>query len=203
MNSISEKLNKIIQFATASKIIKYSEINLTKEVKDWTMKTIRFWWKKLKKTQINGELFYVHASEKLFTMSILPKGIYKFDAIPIKIQMAFFTEIEKTTLKFLWIHSSVQFSCSVVSNSLWPHWLQHARPPYPSPTPGVYSNSCLFSRWCHPTISSSVIPFSSRLQSFPASGAFQMSQFFISVAKVLEFQLQYQSFQWTPRTDFL
>ena len=144
------------------------------------MKTIRFWWKKLKKTQINGELFYVHASEKLFKMSIPPKGIYKFDAIPIKIQMAFFTEIEKTTLKFLWIHNSVQFSCSVVSNSLRPHGLQHARPPYPSPTPGVYSNSCLFSRWCPPTISSSVIPFSSRLQSFPASGAFQMSQFFVS-----------------------
>ena len=73
---------------------------------------------------------------------------------------------------------SVQFSCSVVSNSLRPHGLQHARPPCPSPTLGVYSNSCPLSRWCHPTISSSVIPFSSRLQSFPASGSFQVSQFF-------------------------
>ena len=71
--------------------------------------------------------------------------------------------------------SSVQFSCSVVSNSLQPHGLQHTRPPCPSPTPGVYSNSCPLSRWCHLTISSSVIPFSSPLQSFPASGSFQMS----------------------------
>ena len=75
---------------------------------------------------------------------------------------------------------SVQFSCSVVSDSLWPHRLQHARPPCPSPTPGVYSNSCPLSRWCHPNISSSVVPFSSRLQSFPASGSFPVSQFFTS-----------------------
>ena len=74
--------------------------------------------------------------------------------------------------------SSVQFSCSVVSDSLWPHGLQHTRLPCPSPTPVVYSNSCLLSQWCHPTISSSVIPFSSCLQSFPASGSFQISQFF-------------------------
>ena len=74
--------------------------------------------------------------------------------------------------------SSVQFSRSVVSNSLWPHESQHARPPCPSPTPGVYSDSCPLSRWCHPTISSSVIPFSSCLQSFPASGSFPMSQLF-------------------------
>ena len=66
-----------------------------------------------------------------------------------------------------------QFSHSIVSDSLQPHGLQHARPPCQSPTPGVYSNSCPLSRWCHPTISSSVIPFSS-LQSFPASGSFQM-----------------------------
>ena len=64
---------------------------------------------------------------------------------------------------------SVQFSHSVVSGSLWPHELQHARPPCPSPTPGACSNSCPLSLWCHPTISSSVVPFSSCLQSFPAS----------------------------------
>ena len=67
-----------------------------------------------------------------------------------------------------------------MSDSLWPHGLQHARPPCPSSTPSVYSNSCPLSWWCHPTISSSVIPFSSRLQSFPASGSFQMSQLFAS-----------------------
>ena len=74
--------------------------------------------------------------------------------------------------------SSIQFSHSVVSDSLQPHGLQHTRPPCPSPTPRVYSNSCPLSQWCHPTIWSSAIPFSSRLQSFRASGSFQMSQFF-------------------------
>ena len=74
--------------------------------------------------------------------------------------------------------SSVQFSCSVVSGSLWPHGLQHARPPCPSPTPGVYSNSCPWSWWCHPAISSPVVPFSFRPQSLPASGSFPMSQLF-------------------------
>ena len=73
---------------------------------------------------------------------------------------------------------SVQFSHSVVSDSLRPHEPQHTRPPCPWPTPGVYPNSCPLSRWCHPTISSSVIPFSSCLQSYPASGSFQMSQLF-------------------------
>ena len=76
--------------------------------------------------------------------------------------------------------SSVQFSCSVVSDSLRPHGLQHARPPCPSPTARVHSNSFPLSWWCHPTISSSVVPFSSCLQSFPASGSFPMSQFFTS-----------------------
>ena len=74
----------------------------------------------------------------------------------------------------------VQFSCSVMSNSLRPHGLQHARLPCPSPTPGAYSNSCPLSRWCHPTISSSVIPFSSWPQSFPALESFPMNQLFTS-----------------------
>ena len=73
-----------------------------------------------------------------------------------------------------------QFGCSVVSDSLRPHELQHARPPCPSPTPRVLSNSCPLSQWCHPTISFSVIPFSSCLQSFPALGFFQKSQLFTS-----------------------
>ena len=75
-------------------------------------------------------------------------------------------------------HQSVQFSRSVVSDSLRPHESQHARPPCPSQTPGVYSNSCPLSRWCHPTISSSVIPFSTCPQSLAASGSFPMSHFF-------------------------
>ena len=73
---------------------------------------------------------------------------------------------------------SVQFSHSVVSNSLWPHELQHARPPCPSPSPGVHSNSCPSSQWCHPAISSSVVPFSSCPQSLPASESLPMSQLF-------------------------
>ena len=76
--------------------------------------------------------------------------------------------------------SEVQFSSSVVSNSLWPHGLQHTRLLCPSPTPGVYSNPCPLSQCCHPTISSSVVPFFSHLQSFPASGSFPMSQLFAS-----------------------
>ena len=99
--------------------------------------------------------------------------------------------------------ASVQFSRSVVSDSLRPHGLQHARPPCPSPTPRVYSNSCPLSRWCHPTILSSVGPFSSCPQSFPPSGSFQMSQLFASGGQSMEFQLKHQPFQWTFRTDFL
>ena len=76
--------------------------------------------------------------------------------------------------------SSAQFSSSVMSDSLWPHGLQHARPPCPSPTPGVYSNSYPLSRWSDLTIPSSVVPFSSHLQSFLASGSFPISQFFAS-----------------------
>ena len=76
--------------------------------------------------------------------------------------------------------SSVQFSHSVVSDSLQLHGLQHTRPPCPSAIPGAYSNSCPSGRWCHPTISPSVVPFSSCLQSFPASGSFPMSQLFAS-----------------------
>ena len=97
---------------------------------------------------------------------------------------------------------SVQFSCSDVSSSWWPHRLQYTSLPCPSPTPGACSSSCLFSRWCHPAISSSVVPFS-RLQSFTASGSFPVSQFFASggqsigasvSASVLPMNIQY----WFP-----
>ena len=91
--------------------------------------------------------------------------------------MTFLLQIHDT---FMFTYLPVQFSYSVVSDSLRSHGQQHTRPRCPSPTPRVYPNSYLLSRWCHPTISSSVIPFSSLLQSFPASGSFQMSQFFPS-----------------------
>ena len=99
------------------------------------------------------------------------------------------TRVKQPTLRIVtnikWIFSiygmqSVQFICSVVSGSLRPHEPQHGRSPCPSPTPGVYPNLCPSSWWCHPTIPSSAVPFSSRRQSFPASGSFQMIQLFTS-----------------------
>ena len=101
------------------------------------------------------------------------------------------------------IFSSVKFIHSVVSNCLWPHEPQHARPPCPSPTPRVYSNSCPLSQWCHPAISSSVVPFSSCPQSLPASRSFPMSQLFalggqsigvLALASVLPMNTQ----DWSP-----
>ena len=92
------------------------------------------------------------------------------------------------------------FSHSVMSDSLRPHGLQHTRLPSPSPSPRVCSNSCPFSQWYHPNILSSAIPFSSCLQSFPASGSFPGVSSSYQVARVLEVQLQ--SFQWICRVDF-
>jgi len=89
-------------------------------------------------------------------------------------------DIDKSYLLLKSRRCWVQFCRSVVSDSLWPHEPQHAKPPYPSPTAGVYPNPCPLSQWCHPTISSSVVPFSSCPQSFPASGSFPMSQLFAS-----------------------
>ena len=98
------------------------------------------------------------------------------------------------------IISSVQFSHSVVSDSLQPHEPQHTRPPCPSPTPAVHPNSCPSSRWCHPAISSSVVPFSSCLQSFQHQGLFKWVSSSHQVPKILEFQLQHQnsSHFWVP-----
>ena len=109
------------------------------------------------------------------------------------------------TLNFLFcIEVSVnQFSRSVMSDSLWPYGLQHTRLSCPSPIPKACSNSCPSSQWYHPSISSPVVPFSSCLQSFPATGSCPTSQPFHQVAKILELQLQHQSFQWIFRTDFL
>ena len=92
--------------------------------------------------------------------------------------------------------SSVQFSHSVMSDSLWPHEPQHARPPCPSPTPRVHPNPCPLSRWCHPTISSSIVPFSSCPQSFPAPGSFPISQLFTSWPKYWSF-----SFNISPSSE--
>ena len=98
------------------------------------------------------------------------------------------------------LHNPVQLSsCSVVSDSATP-WTAACQEPCPTPTPRVYSNSCPLSWWCHPVISSSVVPFSSHLQSFLASRSFPVSQFFASGGS---FTLQHQSFQWIFRTDFL
>ena len=91
------------------------------------------------------------------------------------------TQVSYVSCTGMWVlYCSVQFSHSVVSNSLWPHGLQHTQLPCPSPTPRAYSISCPLHWWRHPIISSSVVPFSSCLQSFPASGSFPMSQFFAS-----------------------
>ena len=90
-----------------------------------------------------------------------------------------------------------------MSNTLRHHELKHVRPPCPSLTRRVHPNPCPLSRWCHPTISSSVVTFSSCLQSFPASGSFQGVSSYNQVAKVLDIQLQHQSFQWIFKTDFL
>ena len=111
--------------------------------------------------------------------------------------------IQKTKIMASSHISSVQFSCSVVSDSLQPHEPQHARPPCPSPTPGVYSNSCALSQWCHPTISSSVVPSPPALNLSQHQDLFKWVSSSHQVVKILEFQLQHHSFQWIPRTDLL
>ena len=107
------------------------------------------------------------------------------------------------TYVFIYLGALLLFSCSVVSNFLRPHGPQHIRLSCPSPSPGVCSNSCPLSQWYCTTISSSVLPFSSCPQSFPASGVFQWVDCKHQVAKVLELQLQHQSFQRIFRIDFL
>ena len=99
--------------------------------------------------------------------------------------------------------ASVQFSCSVVSDSLWPNELQHARPPCRLPTPGVHPNSCPLSQWCQPIISSFVVPFSSCTQSFPASGSFQMSQPFTWSGQGIGVSASTSVLPITARTDLL
>ena len=117
-----------------------------------------------------GENLYDHRLYKAF-LNMTPK----ITAIKVKtIVKLDLTKWKKYVLQKTF--SSVQFSCSVMSDFLRPHGLQYARPPCPSPTPGVHPNSRPSSRWCHTTISYSAVPFSSGLQSFPASVSFQISQ---------------------------
>ena len=123
--------------------------------------------------------------------------------LPCQILVAHICEGLFLTSWFCSVGLSVQFSLSAVSNSLRPHGLQHARLPSPSPTPGACSNSCPLSRWCHPTISSSVVPFSPTFDFSQNQGLFEWVGSLHQVAKVLEFQLYHQSFQWRFRTDFL
>ena len=113
-----------------------------------------------------------------------------------------------TTLHIYLQISSIQFHRSAVSESLWPHEPQHARPPCPSPTPEAYSNSCPLSQWCCPTVSSSVVPFSSCPQSFPASGSFPMSQLFEAGGQSIGVSastsvLTMNTQDWSPRMDWL
>ena len=113
------------------------------------------------------------------------------------------TTLHEMNWKFVVFFNLSSVSHSVMSDSLRPHGLQPARLPCPSPTPRTYSNSYPLSQWYHPTILSSVVPFSSCLQSFQHQGLFKWISSSHQVAKVLEFQLQPQSFQWIFRTDFL
>ena len=124
--------------------------------------------------------------KKSFTICTLPNGHENFC-------LASSTQKGKDLKR---LSQDAQFSRSVMSDYLRPHGLQHARPPCPSPTPRVYSNSCPLSWWCHPNISSSVVPFSSCLQSFPPSGSFQVSQFFASGGQSIGVsKFRHQSFQ--------
>ena len=116
-------------------------------------------------TSTNMYLAYLHSARPCLSAGYLFLDDQQYMVLPLKRNQT---------------HTVSQFSCSVLSDSLRPRELQHARPPCPSPTPGVYSNSCPLSQWCHPIILSLVVPFSSCLQSFPASESFQMSQFFAS-----------------------
>ena len=132
------------------------------------------------------------ASVSLFSLAVLSTQLCLSD----------WTELFSPLCNWCVNVSSVQFSCSVLSDSLRPHELQHTRPPCPTPIPGAYPNSCPLSQSCHPTISSSVIPFSSCPHS-QHQGLFKWVHSSYLVAKVLEFQLQHQSYQWTLRTDLL
>ena len=133
--------------------------------------------------------FSKHLQKTSLGSTFIPNPLFEWllKSVQFLLSFGFFTR--KQNNDGTYIICSAQLSRSVVSGSLRPQGLQHTRPPCPSPTPRVYSNSCPLSRWCHPTISFSVLPFSSCLQSFQASGSFQWASSLHQVAKVLDFQL--------------
>ena len=135
---------------------------------------------------IKIDLRFLHSTRCYKT----PKRKYKHNILWHKLQ------------QYALFDSSVQFNGSVVSDSLQPHGLQHTRPPSPSPGSGGYSNSCPLSQWCHQFISSSVVPFSSCLQSFPAPGSFLMSQFFTSSGPSIGDSASVSVLSWIFRIDF-
>ena len=138
---------------------------------------------------------------KGYTVLQLLDKLYGHDGLQFYI--IFLWVVKRVHLKWLFCEkiTNLVVNCSVMSDSLQPHGLQHARFPCPSPSPGAHSNSCPWSWWCHPTILSSAVPFSSCLQSCPAAGSFPMSWLFTSGGQVLE--LQHQSFRWIFRVNFL
>ena len=144
------------------------------------------WWKVVNENPALGGLVSIEAGLGWWLV-VLVAQLYPTFCNPVDCSLWSFSVhgilqvriLEWVVISFSRGSSLSQFSHSVVCNSLWPHGLQHTRPPCPSSVPGAYSNSCPSHQWCHPTISSSVIPFS-HLQSFPASGSFPMSRFFTS-----------------------
>ena len=143
----------------------------------WLSTQLLIIFQELAKNKVKFSALQSVSYRKLTFRKDFLKGIYKIGAFKNLTLVNQKTQLIKNSLKLI---DSVQFSRSVVSDSLRPHEPQHARTPCPSPTPGVYPNSCPLSRWCHLTISSSVIPLSSCLQSFPTSWSFRMSQLFAS-----------------------
>ena len=200
------KKQHTMEFTTPVRDLSSSFLTLL-ERRHWYI-LLRTIWKYLVKFNIHM-LFVWQKRERIFPSSYTCMSVQMY--IHLRWTVALFVLACMRTHTHKHTHrrkTSVQFSHSVVSDFLWRHGLQHSRPPCPSPTPRAYSNSCPPSMWCHPTISSSVIPFSSHLQSFPASGSFLTSQFFTSGGQsigvsastsVLPMNIQ----NWFPKIDWL
>ena len=136
----------------------------------WNILRIYYIWDNPKGFFLLGNAFFLEATHRVYAFLNCFSHLLNLTV-----------KNKRKNTKLVWLlFCPVQFSHLVVSNSLRPHGLQHPRLPCPSPTPGTCSNSCISSQWCHPTISSSVIPFSSCLQSYPTSGSFAMGWLFAS-----------------------